>query len=511
MTSESFRDKIEELCVRLEVTCKIYCIPCESIFEAACSRLRIFDYPEISKYEKLLYLDTDILIRRDLTPIFSLDLEDNLYGIPSGTLKSLHFGGNFFDFSTIDSSLSGLNSGTLLFKSSVPLQCLFSRIIKHIEEYSSSGKVPPYALDQPFINYHAFSSNMYNTTLIKPYVSLYEDTLIVDNEETAAICHFSYPIGDFEHKYARMSTFFKNLLITPVSRSRQMDIIGKKFSFGSGYIKIIITCEGYYEVETRWGKGLFHILDSKTIYAIWNNYYHVIKFNSDCTEYMSIRTNPTDFDYISGSLQESYINIYGDSHAMLSFRHLQLEHRNLFQHSKTMYRVGRDTEIINFHPSHNNVKRIFCLSYGEVDVRAHIGKQVILGRTYETVCKELVTMYVNTIRTVITQYKSIILVAISPPVALDDHSSCKGHADELGGPIPFIGTDEERVKYTLYMNRLIEEACNIYGFIFFNPYTEYIRNDGCLKYELSDTCIHVGKNESILSQFTECISTINKV
>lgn len=504
LTSPDFQSNIQSLADRLDIPCKIHCIPCASIFEAACARLHIFDWPEITNYDKLLYLDTDILIRRDLTPLFSFELDDCLYGIPSGTVKSLHFGGEFFDFSTIDPSTPGMNSGTLLFPQSTAIRNLFSRMILHIKAYSSK---PPYALDQPFINYHAFSSQMCNTTLLIPYISLYEDTLHVDNADTALICHFSYPIGNFEHKYARMSEFFKNLLTTTL-RSTRIDIVGKRFSWGSGYIQFLVNHEGYYEVQTTWGKGSFTILDSQRVCAVWNNHYHVMQFNEAITEYMSIRTGPKDFDFITGSIQESFLNIYGDSHAMVSFRGLTLDHRNLFQFSKTMHRVGRDSEIIHFHPSHNNPKRIFCLAYGEVDVRGHVGKQVQLGRDYESVCKELVDAYFKTIQTLIKEYKAIIIVAISPPTAAEDHISCKIHTEAAGGPIPFVGTDADRVKYTVHMNHLLEESCKVYGFVYFNPYAPYIRDDGCLQYDLSDTCIHVGKNAHILAEFMNCVDAM---
>jgi alpha-N-acetylglucosamine transferase len=129
LTSDDFQAKIRELADRLEIRCNIHCIPCTSIFEAACSRLHVFDWPEIERYKKILYLDTDIILRRDISSLFLFELDDILYGIPSGTLKSPHFGGQFFDFTTIDSSTPGLNSGTILFTPSKPVRELFFKII----------------------------------------------------------------------------------------------------------------------------------------------------------------------------------------------------------------------------------------------------------------------------------------------------------------------------------------------------------------------------------------------
>jgi len=365
-------------------------------------------------------------------------------------------------------------------------------------------------MDQPFINYHAFTSNLVNNQVLTPYISLYEDNSIVENADTACVCHFSFPIGNFGHKHARMCDFFNELLQCQKG-ALQIDLIGKKFSFGTGYIKFVINTLGYNEVETTWGKGHFTVLGERTVCAVWNNHYHTMKFNTDATEYISIRTRPMDFDIVKGTILKNDITIYGDSHAILGFYKCTLENRNLFQYSKTMYSVGRDTHIYNFKPEHNNKNQIFCLVYGEVDVRCHIGKQVEKGRAYESICTDLVSAYIKTIQALIKEYKAIVLVGISPPVAMEDHLPCKTHSVTAQGPLPFVGTNSERVKCTAYMNMLLKIACTSHGFIYFNPYDIYTRDDGCLKYELSDTCIHIGESSYFLDEFNKLYHSISNV
>lgn len=99
-------------------------------------------------------------------------------------------------------------------------------------------------------------------------------------------------------------------------------------------------------------------------------------------------------------------------------------------------------------------------------------------------------------------------MAISPPTAAKDHEQCKIHSEVTGGPIPFVGTDADRVIYRNHMNKLLKEGCSRLGYIFFNPYDTYTREDGTLKYELSDNCIHVGQNSSILSEFSKLYDTL---
>jgi hypothetical protein len=213
MTSPEFEPEVRQLSRTLELDLKVFCIDLQTIFQAACARLSIFEYPEISGYEKILYLDSDILIRADLSQIFKLPIEDLLYGIESGNIGSLSFGGQFFDFGTIDQNLAGINSGTLLFFNSENIKNLFQRIKGHVDQFTNDGNQPPYCMDQPFINFHAIKDSLYNNKLLIPYVTLFEGEDIVNNCSTSAICHFSFPIGNFGHKFFRMCNFLTKIIL----------------------------------------------------------------------------------------------------------------------------------------------------------------------------------------------------------------------------------------------------------------------------------------------------------
>lgn len=494
MTSPGFESEVRQLSMTLELELKVFCIDLQTIFQAACARLSIFDYPEISGYEKILYLDSDILIRADLSPIFKLPIEDLLYGIESGNIGSLSFGGQFFDFGKIDQNLAGINSGTLLFFNSENMKNLFLRIKGHVDKFTNDGNQPPYCMDQPFINFHAIKDSLYNNKLLIPHVTLFEGEDIVNNCSTSAICHFSFPIGNFGHKFYRMCEFFSRTL-SESGKPGALDIVGRKYSWGSGFIKFIMDESYNVVIETTWARGFIVVLGGNRFIVEWMNHRHILKFDDSFSTYYSIRVNPGDFDYISGSLIRSDLNIYGDSHPLLLFKGLSIEHRNLFDFGKTMFRVGRDQEIINFRKSHNHEDGIFCLAYGEVDVRAHIGKQVQLGRHHATVCKELVEAYFQAIKKNIVKYKAIIIIAVPPPVDPNDHR----HAHS--SPLPFVGTNSDRVIYTKDMNAVLEFACKQAGYHFLNPFDFYVRPDGMLNYELSDGCIHISKNKHFQNAF----------
>ena len=234
---------------------KIKCIDFTTIFQAACARLYIFNYEHIDLYDKILYLDTDIIIKKDIAPVFNVDLGDILYGIESGTISSPSFGSQFFDFSQVNGSTPGINSGTLLFKNCQAMRDLFSRIQNHINQHTERNLPIPYCMDQPFINYIVNKDNVYDNTYMNQHVSLYEDEDTVQNYETSSICHFSYPIGNFAHKYERMQNFVIKILHDELPNQKIPEIIGRSYSWGYGYIKF--TLDG---IDTTWGPGKYDIL-----------------------------------------------------------------------------------------------------------------------------------------------------------------------------------------------------------------------------------------------------------
>ncbi len=499
ITSPEFAPLVKGLGHKLGLDLRVFTQKFTTIFQAACARLFIFDYPELQGYEKLLYLDTDIIIKSDLAPLFQLPLDNLLYGIKSGTIESPNFGGQFFNFgnSEIKREMPGINSGTLFFLNSKIIQELFSRIRLHVETFTLEGNQPPYCMDQPFINFHSIKDSLFNTSLLNPHVSLYEGSDTVENELTASICHFSFPIGNFGHKYSRMCAFLESILKKNYQRSLSFEnLIGKKFTWNSGFIKFVIIYTGSLVIETSWGNGTFSTLDSHTAMVVWSGHSHILKFNQDFSEYFSIRISPRDFDYVEGRVIKSNLIIYGDSHGGVLFRNLALDHRNLFCFGKTMFSQGRNRWIHNFNHSQLSTNSIYSFVFGEVDVRAHIAKHVNLGRNHMDICRDLVEAYSSTIKLHFTKYKAIIIVAVPPPVDPEDHSHTIHNP-----PLPFIGSNSDRVIFTRDLNFILESACKENNYYFFNPFEPYKREDGLLNYELSDSCVHIGKNDYILSEF----------
>ena len=79
ITNEKFKSKIQNIFDKLEINGKIWCLELNTLFEAGYSRLKIFDYPEIYRYSKILYLDCDILVTNNVNNILNFDIENKLY------------------------------------------------------------------------------------------------------------------------------------------------------------------------------------------------------------------------------------------------------------------------------------------------------------------------------------------------------------------------------------------------------------------------------------------------
>lgn len=196
------------------------------------------------------------------------------------------------------------------------------------------------------------------------------------------------------------------------------------------------------------------------------------------------------------------IYIFGDSHGRFNFNNLDISHINSSVNSITMFRIGRDNVIINFNPTFNNSENIFILDYGEVDCRCHIARQLDIGHKLDDVCNSLVNNYINTIKNNIIKYKKIIICSVVPPIQRHIY-------EDVYGPVthefPFIGTDEERVNNTKLINSLLKSKCLEMGYIFFDFYDEYAKDDGTLRVELSDNVCHIKENTHILEKIKSII------
>jgi hypothetical protein len=179
--------------------------------ETACSsRLDLFNFPITEKYNRILYLDTDILVKSDLNPIFDLIEEDVLYALEEGRIDTYTGGWDYWGNQLFKEDInkyedkSAFSSGILLFNNCDIIRTLFMNIRTHMQI-----EKPPYiCYDQPYIVYGAKTMGIMNNKTLNEWAVI-NDLNIYGNK---TLIHFAGGVGIHIHKYINMMQYLKLLL-----------------------------------------------------------------------------------------------------------------------------------------------------------------------------------------------------------------------------------------------------------------------------------------------------------
>ena len=311
-TSKDFEFYINNLSVLFDIQIKMKFHDFNSVYEATHARLHIFEYKDIHLYEKILYLDTDIIIQNDINSIFKNNINDGvLYAIEEGTIEHEYHGGWFFDFDTIDKDIYGINSGVLLFKNSAEIKNTFKDIIDHSNKMYNSGENMPCCQDQPFINYHFIKNNKQDSQFLKKYLLIYcvYPPPPPSSPTDIVICHFVWPIGNALHKKERMVNHLNHILshysdiYTSPEKTEESIISELVYTWGDQGGEIQFKKDN--TLITTWENGIYNFLDMYTLKAEWLGHTHILKMKHDFTKFMSIRKG--DLDLIVGAKKQSSI------------------------------------------------------------------------------------------------------------------------------------------------------------------------------------------------------------
>jgi lipopolysaccharide biosynthesis glycosyltransferase len=203
--------------------------------KACKARLDLFNLPSITNYNKILYLDTDILVKDVLNKVFNVCKEDILYVLEEGLLTD---NDNFYGGKTLFNNeinnfkdISAFTSGILLFNNCEKIKDLFNKINEDIIErpYYFNYYDRTNCYDQPYIVYNAFKYNLYNNKILK--------TLVVNNDNNIhsdkVIHHFPGGPGVYQHKIDYMTIFLnslKNQYKIFIEQISELCVLGKKYN-----------------------------------------------------------------------------------------------------------------------------------------------------------------------------------------------------------------------------------------------------------------------------------------
>jgi hypothetical protein len=194
------------------------------------------------------------------------------------------------------------------------------------------------------------------------------------------------------------------------------------------------------------------------------------------------------------------IHTFGDSHSHHGFRNLN-NYNIRMNHigSKTMSNFGRfKLDLLDISKFNVQSGDYVCFCFGEIDCRSHVPK---FKEKYKELIEQIVDSYIDAIKENIKNFSDLKVMIYNIPPTL--RKSYENRNDLF----PMIGTDEERIIYIKYMNDKLREQCEINKFIFFDVYDSYVGEDGFMKFELSDGCIHIN-NPIYIDEFLKKILSI---
>lgn len=284
-----------------------------NIDKACKARLDLFNLPSIFQYEKILYLDTDILVKDDINKVFHICTKDILYVLEEGTITHEFWGGPLFGNEVKDyKDITAFTSGILLFNNCEAIRDLFSKIKEDIV------KRPHFfsCYDQPYIVYNAFKYNLYNNKLLIP--------LVVNNDynihSDKIIHHFPGGPGNYGHKMEKMMDFLVHFndstIVTALKKTVEyintnlLPIIIKSRESHEGNIFMLHNTTNYTNVFINKAKNISKMVLNRNIKNVME-----IGFNSGFSTLLMLFSNP--------NIQISCFDLGEHSYTLPCFRKLQ--------------------------------------------------------------------------------------------------------------------------------------------------------------------------------------------
>jgi len=288
----------------------------DTIDKACKSRLDLFNLPSITNYDKILYLDTDILVKDDINKVFDVCKEDLLYVLEEGDIdsdsdfwgKSL-FGDEINDYP----DKSAFTSGILLFNNCEKIKVLFNNIKEDIITRPFNFG----CCDQPYIVHNAFKYNLFNNKDLKTLAVNYDK----NSNSDKVIHHFPGGVGCFQHKIETMTTFLNNLKLNTYSLYEETIHIETDIWTCSSKMRIdiaefFVSKKNYKIAEIGSHKGYSTKILSKIfskVYAVdnsveWTEFNK--NFNKDATniEYVMLDIYNNSWEILPDDIEVSFID-----------------------------------------------------------------------------------------------------------------------------------------------------------------------------------------------------------
>ena len=174
----------------------------KNTLEACFYRYNIFSWPQINNYDRILYLDADILITNKISNIIQVDPGKKIYVLAEGDTTDQIHGSELFE---INPNISAFTSGIILFNNCINIKTLFSVILQHCKYLLQNDIVKLRGADQPLTVYHAVKMDLYDNTKLQD--------IVINNPKNFSghtISHFAGPfVGCGNKKIPAMIEYLK--------------------------------------------------------------------------------------------------------------------------------------------------------------------------------------------------------------------------------------------------------------------------------------------------------------
>lgn len=292
-TSTAFMDKIKKSNLFNGEKIKFEINDTYNNIDKACkAKLDLFNLSSIKNYNKILYLDTDILIKNDINKVFDVCNEDILYTFEQGDIDNTN---NYWGEKLFGNEVNNYNdktaftSGILLFNNCEIIKDLFCKINEDIINRPSV----PDCYDQPYIVYNAFKYNLYNNKILKSFIV--ESIHSIDSDKV--IHHFAGEPGNYTKKKEEMNLFLSELKDYTISNNINLsknyineyllDIVNNSGELLEGNIFMYHHTTSYTDMFLNKTKNISNVVLNKNVKNVME-----IGFNSGFSVLLMLISNP---------------------------------------------------------------------------------------------------------------------------------------------------------------------------------------------------------------------------
>ena len=147
----------------------------DTAVQSSMRKIEIFNYPEIDNYDKILYLDSDIVSVKNIKVFFEKELDPNVLYVKSEnvdhtssfhSLKSYKYTNEQLMFFK-EHDIKPFSCGHFLFKNSIQMNHHFNNIINLVKKYIGN-----YFYEQSFMNYYFNLNNLTDPSFLEKYIGL---------------------------------------------------------------------------------------------------------------------------------------------------------------------------------------------------------------------------------------------------------------------------------------------------------------------------------------------------